>query len=1490
MASNEVKLTIRVGDNGTLDIVAKKAKKAKKATEELGTATDQATKSRNRYSKGEKGVAQATANGTKAFSKMRDTMIGGNGLVAAYATLAASVFAVTALFGVLQRAAAVQQLEQGLTAIGQAGGIAMKSLSNGLKEATGNAIALEEAMRSTSMVIGAGFDSSTLERLGTVARNASIALGRDTADSLARLTRGAVKLEPELLDELGIMVRLDEATQEYAKGIGKTANALTSFEKRQAFMNAVLEEGEKKYKALNDGVETNPYDQLAAAFADLTKSLTKFANDALKLDKIVKALADNTFLLAGALLAIGRGAITSAIGALAPALVGVSAAFASAAGNSAKLSANKAKLAATTVKGTKSVNNYAAGLANGERNTKGFNKAMRFGNQSLNSRLGFLKTHIKQNGLFNKTTLAKVKGVRAATVAVNSLAIAEYKAAIATKAHKEQKIFAELAAGNYNRALKRLGIQFARYNKAAKTAAANATLSGKAFIFAGNAAKIAGLGVRFLGAAVMSLLPHLGLILLIIGGLTYGLQKLYEKFYQTEALKEFTDQAIKTGDVLTELAGSMKKIPNQELFSDQVIARANALNTAVAELDSLIEKYGNLDVEPLDDRIVRNLDKIDAKSILSPVLAIPGLLGKETKGMSLADLLGMTGFQTTSQKAIAGLDKFINSSKELKSNFEKIYKGKTLQEVLVGPDGKFDFGLIEEIKQKVIDGEQEKAQKLSAVAVAARGARKALTDYLAKSIVSTDFDELAVASDDFQKSLSESTDGAKVKQLVDELTPLQQRFFGLSEVLNKDMVAGFNNIDNGTGQMAFNYGQYLQMVIAGSKVRAQEIADDRERVSLGKTVTADLKNQLALEKAKAQYPGQSLAIDTAHNALLNEQIGIIDAQLRIKRTTLEAMTQEEQLSLTGKSIAAEILELESKRKKTVQDKVDTEEGILNQKKEALSILQTEQKVAKALLDIQQKQAAAAESMLESRKTAMEINLREQNRKDPQRQRGDDSLTAMQEFKVTKALEADRIKNAQTALKLKVDGINLEYALIGAQYQVLKAEIDVINKRRELENKPPISTKFLDTAIANLDETKNQAIGAAAANYLATYKSITESTTQAFDKAIKGTIEDLATGNIFQKARGMFDKEEGLGANLGSEEGNKFAGLENTEKIDAFRNSVQFMIDDLAKLGPEGELIASVANGAFTVGSAWASAAETIEASVGTAGEGATKTAATLQAVSQTLSAVSQIMQAESNAQVAEIEKQIAAEKKRDGKSAESVAKINALEKKKDKVKRKAFEQQKKMQMGMVAINTAASIAANVAAASNAAAAAGIAAPAVFAGTLGILNGITLALGAAQLAMIAGTSYQGGGSIGGASGAATSVTVGERKSSTDLAKSSGGAGELAYFRGQQGFGGPENFRPAFSGYKNRAEGGNTAFMVGEQGPELFVPEMPGRVVPNDDIPQGVPVNATINISAVDATGVENVLMAQRGNIIEMIREAANAQGDTFLENINVAELR
>ena len=100
------------------------------------------------------------------------------------------------------------------------------------------------------------------------------------------------------------------------------------------------------------------------------------------------------------------------------------------------------------------------------------------------------------------------------------------------------------------------------------------------------------------------------------------------------------------------------------------------------------------------------------------------------------------------------------------------------------------------------------------------------------------------------------------------------------------------------------------------------------------------------------------------------------------------------------------------------------------------------------------------------------------------------------------------------------------------------------------------------------------------------------------------------------------------------------------------------------------------------------------------------------------------------------------------------------------------------------------------------------------------------------------------------------------------------------------GGPENFRPAFYGRKSRAVGGNTGYVVGEQGPELFMPDRPGTIVPADDTAQmGAPMTANINITALDASGVEEILTEQQGNIIGMLREAANSYGQDFFEGVD-----
>jgi hypothetical protein len=65
--------------------------------------------------------------------------------------------------------------------------------------------------------------------------------------------------------------------------------------------------------------------------------------------------------------------------------------------------------------------------------------------------------------------------------------------------------------------------------------------------------------------------------------------------------------------------------------------------------------------------------------------------------------------------------------------------------------------------------------------------------------------------------------------------------------------------------------------------------------------------------------------------------------------------------------------------------------------------------------------------------------------------------------------------------------------------------------------------------------------------------------------------------------------------------------------------------------------------------------------------------------------------------------------------------------------------------------------------------------------------------------------------------------------------------------------------------------------------LFMPDTPGQIIPSGQ-GTGGQTNVNFSINAVDSAGVEDLLMNQRGNIIGMIREAANEHGEFFLESV------
>ena len=259
MADNIVTIQVRIDDKGNLSAVGNKADAA-------AGKMDKASKSAGTLGRNMKGAGDASSGASKNFSKMSQGM---GGFVGAYATLAANVFAVSAAFNFLKRAADVEQLRKSQVEFANSTGTALQSVTSRLREASGGMLGFQEAAQAAAIGSAKGFSAQQLEELAIGAGKVSKALGRDFTDSFDRLVRGVSKAEPELLDELGITLRLEEATKSYAKALGVNAKELTTYQRSQA----VLAETQRQ---LNE--QFGDFDGNQNAFVKLQKTFEDVVN------------------------------------------------------------------------------------------------------------------------------------------------------------------------------------------------------------------------------------------------------------------------------------------------------------------------------------------------------------------------------------------------------------------------------------------------------------------------------------------------------------------------------------------------------------------------------------------------------------------------------------------------------------------------------------------------------------------------------------------------------------------------------------------------------------------------------------------------------------------------------------------------------------------------------------------------------------------------------------------------------------------------------------------------------------------------------------------------------------------------------------------------------------------------------------------------------------------------------------------------------------
>ena len=1542
-----------------VNIVQKQTDKLAKSTDKASTSTDKLTKSRDTYSRKEKGVAAISSNQTKNFSKMQQGIDGGGGsggLVRAYALLAANVFALTAAFGVLSRSAQIDTLTESMEILSTTGGTYIKSLAKDMQAASGGAIDLAQSFRQVSLASSAGLSTTEIEGLTQVAKGAAISLGRDLPDAMDRIFRGAIKLEPEILDEIGLFVRVDEAAQKYATSIGKSAGALTQAEKRQGFLNEILEQGKNKFQEYADTVKPDPYVRLGAALGDIAQSGISLLNSVL--GPVLNFLAESKTMLTVVFGVLVFSLLKKAIPAMGQFNAGLA--------KQAALAAKNAKDYTDGV--TESTNHQlkedkkkvkSALAAQKKMNTKGPMLSLKVGGKDASA-----KIEAKLRG-------EKVKGLTREKAIEQRILDLTKKQGLAKREmmpgyqeeldalRKEKALMEEIVGLNKQKAVKvdPSSLSGRRQENLNQKAGGLAIVSGATDV-GENEGFRAGMGkltgdlkknekgltgftkattfargsVSLMGGAISRLTMMLGpymMLFSMLAPILMGVAKWLgigseesKKFDDSlKSLSEMQEKINKRFDVQTDAMNNSTLTLLET--TKATLAYNKAQSGTFEQLGKLREEFNTFQAEASRTALAWeglksafNLDK-ESKLIKKESEAIRNSIRAATLGNDEEQLAIFASLEDEN------VNNYISKVKELGTAKEDA----AAKEALVEDQSEKNKRKLEKIQNRLANVTKSEIfqnaartrsgrELISLDAQRARHLRGLSDEEKAYVLAAANHNAINTQAENIQKKVNveqgeynrvveESAKSTKEATLANQAYVDAQKgaitsfgkFKTTFDIKTKvdDIVSSFDELgktfenfnekgeniggdidpkvffekfaDTDNAFTALFSGEEIENIAkeGGRKIFDDVVENVKKYQEQIITTKSTLKEYAAVQKLAtkgAKFGGEALAVQ--QNFLVKTmklQMEQSNVALKLQERTLIADETNRKKAVaivnSGKTIAeqeADLLELGVERKDVLSIiSARREDALLTQKHELadatkqLRINMAQEKVnlknlevKQKLLDISLKQSIVSAKLEQAAAT------------------GSTKLSARDEAEAT-------MTAARMRLDLEIKGAAIKKKMLDYEFKILKLEMIMLAKQSNEDL--GISTEGEETGMFKILKDTEDASAKMIDDSLTLLK---DQTTLGFTDAIAGGFKGGLGDGLAIAKTAMDAYEESLRTR--DKEGNITSEEPKDKEIVAgmnlavMRGVVTSMGAELAKLGPEGEFVNTVVMGAMAIGDAFHTMTKAME--VTGEGSGLEKAVAMAEFASAAIGQVTQMLAANSKQQIAEIDGQIDAEKRRDGKSKESLAKIAGMEKKKDAMQRKAFEQNKKMQMAQTVINTASGMMRAYKDHEGFTATA-----------LAVMIG---ALGAAQLAIISKTQYQ-SASSGDVAKPKMQMSIGKRDNKIDVARGASG-GELSYMRGTRGTGNAQNFNPSggATGKRGYAAGGE-GILVGEQGPEIMRPSQAVDIIPNNRL--GGSTNVNFSINAVDAAGVENLLVEQRGNIIRMIREAANDTGERFLETVD-----
>lgn len=213
----------------------------------------------------ERETAQASQKSGISLQQLRQNWL------AVTAVVAAAAVAVRRAWQQMDAAATYLEQVRAVDALATQYEISGVRMVNSVRETARGLVSMADAADMAARGLNLSLDPEQILRFTAVAETLTDVIGGDVPTAYHRMIEAAATGRTLTLQQMGIIVSLSDAHEEYARKLGTTADKLTEAQKQQSALNAILVTAEHNMAALGPTVDTakDKMDRLMIVVEDL---------------------------------------------------------------------------------------------------------------------------------------------------------------------------------------------------------------------------------------------------------------------------------------------------------------------------------------------------------------------------------------------------------------------------------------------------------------------------------------------------------------------------------------------------------------------------------------------------------------------------------------------------------------------------------------------------------------------------------------------------------------------------------------------------------------------------------------------------------------------------------------------------------------------------------------------------------------------------------------------------------------------------------------------------------------------------------------------------------------------------------------------------------------------------------------------------------------------------------------------------------------------